>query len=614
MKVIFNYLPPGNIDYPSPSMSILQSFLKHKGFEASTIYWNILMFQIMSYYTHTNDIIRNLFPFLAVIADEADDRALKNRMRSYLQTMQPYYKTKDDFYSNSLKEICNSVHQIIDDNLKNDNNETILFGISAKFFQWLPGVVLSKEIKKKYPHSKIVIGGLESRDSAIAIMQKFNDFDYVIWGEGEYPLLDLCNHLQNNSVNLVDIPRFVFRKNTTIIASKINKSEYLDFKNYIFPDNDDYFECLSANSISKDIVKIMINSVNGCRWNKCSFCSYMQNKGYRARTAENIFEEIKLCSDKYGINHYYMADNDIVGKDIERFKQLLNLLTQYKKNENSDFRIYGELIPTSMINPEVISKMSSAGFSSIYIGYESVSDSLLKKMNKENTFSDNILFVKSALKFKIRPQVYIIQGIPTETEEDIIESINNLHFLRFYLNEESGEFLHNYSPLNLYKGTRYFSKMTRDEKDNYDQNPVTNYIPRSIIGDNERFDFFSFRRNVLKNQQLWSDFVAIERYYRKSKFTYNILINDQSFTYSEFLNGKEIKSNKYNAPVYLEILKEAESKVVSFNYMLHTLSEKYSDLTADKLKEYLNELKTSYMIYHDDKFSSIISIIHLSSE
>jgi radical SAM superfamily enzyme YgiQ (UPF0313 family) len=613
MKVIFNCLPPGNIDYPSPSLSILQSFLNQNGYTAKTIYWNILLFRTMSYYASNNDILRNLFPFLSVIAEEYNDKNVKNSLVTYLQTLQPHYKTSDNFYQNSLEEIRNTVHEIIDTELNDDKNEAVLYGISAKYYQWIPGIILSKEIKKRYPNSKIVIGGLGNRDSAIAMMRKFHDFDYAIWGEGEYPLLDLCNHIKDNSVKPGNIPRLVFRENNDVKTSENNKSRYLDFNNYIFPDNSNYFECLSANGISKEIVKLMIHSVSGCRWKKCSFCSYPENKVFRERTAENIFEEIRLCSEKFGINNFNLADSDIVGKDIDRFEGLLDLLIRYRKDINPDFRISGEMIPTSMITPAIFSKIHSAGFTSLFIGYEAVTERLLRKMKKENTFSENILFVKLALKNRINPQVYIIQGIPTETEDDIIESINNLHFLRFFFNDDDKEFFHQYSPLNLYQGTEYFRKMTDKEKENFDQNPVADYVPQSLIEPEERFDFFSFRRNVLKNYRLWFDFVTIESFYRKNKFTYEIIENDSSFTYKEFLNKKEIKTVGFNNPVYYDILAEADQQIASLENMLLKLSVRYQDLTSGKLIEYLAELRFYYLLYYDDKFSGIISLINIGT-
>jgi radical SAM superfamily enzyme YgiQ (UPF0313 family) len=612
MKVILNYLPPGSIRYPSTSLSILQSFLDHKGYKAKTKYWNITMFRIMSYYEYDNDIIRSLFPFLSVIADEYNDHALKERLVAYLKTLKPDYKKPDDFYWNSLEEIRNSTIQLINSELDSIENNEVLFGISARFYQWIPGVILSKEIKRKYPQSKIVIGGLSSWDAATAMMNRFHDFDYAIWGEGEYPLLGLCNHLTNGSVEPGEIPRLVFREKDVVKTSKNSKSEYLDFTNYIFPAFDDYFESHTANGLPKDIVKIMINTISGCRWMRCSFCSYSQEKVFRERTAENIFCEIKLSSEKHGINEFYLADNDMVGKDIARFEKLLDLLIEYRKNINNKFHIYGEMIPTSQITPGIFSKMSLAGFTSLYIGYEAVTNNLLKKMKKENTFSENILFVKLALKFRIRPQVNIIQGIPDEAANDIAESMNNLHFLRFFFTDEHVKFAHDYSTLNLYKGTEYFRKMTEEEKKNYTRNPLTDYIPQHFIGQEDRFDFFSYRRNALKNKKLWNDFAETEKKYRSSRYTYEIINNDSSLIYKEFLDSKEIRNIKFNSPVFYEILKEAEYSIVSFDDMYHKLLLKYSDLKIDELKDYLNELKQNYIIYCDENYSAIVSVIYLN--
>ena len=113
MKVILNYLPPGRIDQPSTSLSILQSFLKQNGIEAKTIYWNILMLPLTFYYENSHDVFRNLFPFLADVAEEFNDTAIRKKLISYLQSLKPFFKTTDNFYSNSLDEIQRNAHQLI---------------------------------------------------------------------------------------------------------------------------------------------------------------------------------------------------------------------------------------------------------------------------------------------------------------------------------------------------------------------------------------------------------------------------------------------------------------------------------------------------------------------
>ncbi len=609
MKVILNYLPPGRIDQPSSSLSILQSFLTQNGIEVKTIYWNILMLPLTFYYENSHDVFRNVFPFLADLAEEYNDSTIRKKLVSYLQSQKPFFKTSDNFYSNSLDEIQRNARQLIRTELQKEGNEAVLYGISARFYQWIPGRMLAKAIKQLYPAAKIVVGGLSSHDAAIAMLKKNPDFDYAVWGEGEYPLLDLCNHLEHNSVSLENIPRLVYRDGEELIANKPMKSGYLDFTDYIFPDISDYFETLAANKISKESVQILIHSVCGCRWNKCSFCSYSTDKVFRERTAENIFQEIKTCSEKYGINNFYMADNEMVGKDIVRFERLLDLLIDFNQDASRDFRIYGEMIPSSGITPAIFGKMSKAGFKFLFIGYEAVTDSLLKKMRKENSFSENIYFVKQALKNNIKPQANIIQEIPNETDTDIVESTNNLHYLRFFFHLNGIEFKHDFITLNLYKGTEYFRKMPDEEKENYGIHAFSDFIPASFISKQERWDFFSYRRNFPLNSTLWYHFLSVERFYRKNKFTCKVVREEQGLVFKEYFNNELIKNLSLTHPLYFRILAETENSIMSIAGLQQKFKVDYPELTENKLKEFLNVLKSNHMIYCSDDYMSIISVI-----
>lgn len=612
MKVLFNCLPPSNIDHPSPALSILQSFLNHNGYDARTIYWNILTFHVMSYYPQNDDVLRNLIPFLSIITKEYNDKNAEEKLCSYLQALQPRYGKSENFYKNSIEELSVTTEQKIYSELSRNENSADVYGISAKFYQWIPGVVLAKAIKRIHPQSRIVIGGFGSRDAATAMIKRFHDFDYAIWGEGEYPLLELCDQIKNDSLNLNEIPRLIYRENKSVKASEQTKSKYLDFNNYIFPDVSDYFTSAEENKIPKEIATIMLNTVNGCRWNRCAFCSYAENKLFRERTAENIFNEIRCRHEKYGVKNFYFADNDLVGRDAIRLEKLLDLLTEYRKS--NDFEIYGEMIPSSKITPALFSKMNSAGFSKLYIGYEAVTDGLLKKMKKENNFPENILFVKNSLRSSIRPQLHIIQGIPGETEDDIKESIRNLHYLRFFFSDKETEVYHKYITLNLYKGTEYFRDMPAEEKKNFTENPVAEHLPGQFIRLKDRFDFFNFRRKELKNKNLWQEFAATEMYYRKNKFTYGIKRNKSSFTYKEFLNGKEIKSIIPDHPAFYDILFASNETIVTLDKLHAKLTEEYRSLTKQKIKEYLDELRQHGLLYHNEKYSAIVSVIDVNKD
>ena len=77
-------------------------------------------------------------------------------------------------------------------------------------------------------------------------------------------------------------------------------------------------------------------------------------------------------------------------------------------------------------------------------------------MNKSNNFSNNLFFVKYSLKFEIDPLVNIIIGLINETKDDIQESIDNLHFLRFFYNKKETSLYHDYVTLVISRMSKYY--------------------------------------------------------------------------------------------------------------------------------------------------------------
>jgi len=45
-KVLLNWLPPALVTHPSPSCSILKSFLQKNGYEVDVKYWNLVFKKI----------------------------------------------------------------------------------------------------------------------------------------------------------------------------------------------------------------------------------------------------------------------------------------------------------------------------------------------------------------------------------------------------------------------------------------------------------------------------------------------------------------------------------------------------------------------------------------
>ena len=612
MKILLNCLPPADVNSPSISLSILKKFMVNNGVETEIKYWNFLL-SVMSDYVDTEDTEIRLLPFLSILNDRNENIKGNNRIISLLQKLDPSYKTNDpNYYSDFLQSKKEKIYEIIQREIKDiDFSEILLLGISAKYSQWIPCMILAEEIKKIAPKVKIIVGGFGSEKVAQEAMKICSYFDFVTWGEGEYPLLELSEQLRKETPDFKIVPRLMYREDEEIGQSSTNKSNYLDFENYIFPDYDDYVNNYPYPE-NLDLISIPINTIRSCHWRKCKFCDFNQGYKLRLRSPECIVNEIEHITNKYGFTTFSFVDSDTFGS-LGHFDKLLDLIIDLKYKNEEDYIFWAEIIPNDMFNARIMEKMAIAGFKNIFIGYDALSDSLLKKMNKSNTFSDNVFFVKHSLKNGINPTANVIKHVPEETEDDVQECINNLHFLRFFYNNSIVSFSHIYVNLVLSSMTKYYSLMSDDERKKYDKDDLSYLLPDYFSNSEDRFHLFRFEKNVPDNVKEWDKLIEIEDYYKTNRFSYKVQENNGIYYYTEYCNDIEIENIVFGEAEYGYVLKAVEQKVCAFIDLHSDMKKVYPEITEERLKEILTNLKEAYLIYCNAEFSNIVSVIELKN-
>jgi len=580
------------------------------GFETEIKYWNFLL-SVMSGYIETENTEVKILPFLSMLNDGEANIKGNNRIISLLQKLQPSCKIDDpNYYSKFLQNKKEKIYQVIRRELKAINfNEVLLFGISAKYNQWIPGMVLAEEIKKIAPGVKIIVGGFGSDKVANEALKMCRYFDFVTWGEGEYPLLALAEQLKKETPDFNIVPRLIYRDNETIKQSSINKSEYLDFENYIFPDYDDYVNNFPVH-FDKDRINFPINTIRSCHWRKCKFCDF--NKGYklRIRKPECIVNEIEHLTNKFGHTTFTFVDSDTFG-NLGHFEKLLDMIIALKYKNEEDYVFWAEIIPNVQFSATLMEKMAIAGLKNLFIGYDALSDTLLQKMNKGNSFSDNLFFVKYSLKNGINPLVNVIMHVPEETEADVQECINNLHFLRFFYNNSIVSFSHTYVDLVLSSMTKYHAQMSDDERKEYDADGLSYLLPDAFSRGEGRFNLLRWKKSSPANTTEWEKLIEIEEYYKSNKFSYKVQENNGTWYYTEFCNDEEVANIIFSEPEYAHIVKIAEQKVRTFEELYAEMKSIFSKLTERRLKKILTRLKNDYLIYCNTEFTNIVSVIEL---
>ncbi|MCD6575253.1 radical SAM protein, partial [Candidatus Aerophobetes bacterium] len=162
-----------------------------------------------------------------------------------------------------------------------------------------------------------------------------------------------------------------------------------------------------------------IMTSRGCPFS-CIFCSSSQlfGKIWRARTPENVIEEIKLLKDKYEVKEIEFLD-DTFTLNKKRAEKICDLLIE--KNLGISWSCSSRV---DTINEALIEKLKKAGCHTIYVGIESGSQEILDIISKGITLTQAEKTIDLIKKVKLNSFATFIIGIPGETVKTIKKTIN----------------------------------------------------------------------------------------------------------------------------------------------------------------------------------------------
>jgi anaerobic magnesium-protoporphyrin IX monomethyl ester cyclase len=158
----------------------------------------------------------------------------------------------------------------------------------------------------------------------------------------------------------------------------------------------------------------------GCMMS-CSFCSHRQfwRGDWRARTPENVIEEMRLLVDRFGVEFITLID-PYPTNDPVRWERLLDLLIAEKLN----VRLLMETRVEDIIRDEkLLPKYRAAGVIHLYLGTEGGSDAQLVALNKGTTVDLNKRAMDLARANDIMTEASFMIGGPLETWKSVEATI-----------------------------------------------------------------------------------------------------------------------------------------------------------------------------------------------
>ena len=162
----------------------------------------------------------------------------------------------------------------------------------------------------------------------------------------------------------------------------------------------------------------------GCSFNQCSFCDMYRSKEYSERTWDEVKGEIdmmaKIMPDTQRI---FLADGDAINLSTE---YMVKILEYIREKFSSIERISCYAMPMNLLKktPEDLQKLHDAGLNMLYLGIESGSDIVLRKVTKGATSKTIIKACNKAkdIGFKLSCMVILGLGGKKYSKENAIET------------------------------------------------------------------------------------------------------------------------------------------------------------------------------------------------
>ncbi len=302
-------------------------------------------------------------------------------------------------------------------------------GISAMTVHVKHGLELTKLAKSLNPKIPVVWGGVHP--TLMPRQTLFHpDIDYIVIGEGELSFLELVKYIGGSGKSSIsNIAGIGFKQNGKIVINETGKAvdlnslsppafDLLDVERYIYDDPEVGERCMN------------INTGRGCVYN-CTFCinTILKDLRWRAVTADNIINEIRLLRERYGIKSVRFTDENFF-IDRRRVKEFCEKYIE--SGIGLPWVAFGraDYFNERHINDELLSLMKKSGCKTMRLGVESGSQRVLDMIRKGITPEQTIFAVKKLREYGIRPLCMFMIGMPGEQKHDMVETINLIKRLK----------------------------------------------------------------------------------------------------------------------------------------------------------------------------------------
>jgi radical SAM superfamily enzyme YgiQ (UPF0313 family) len=232
-----------------------------------------------------------------------------------------------------------------------------------------------------------------------------------IVGEGEEAMVSLIAALSGGG-ELSDVPGLMVMKNETVSIENpprpIRDIDAVRRPAGDLVDNAAYLKWGGMGSIQ---------TKRGCSAG-CIYCTYpiVEGRSVRMRSPQAVVDEMEHALSQWGVDTFFIVDS-VFNEPPEHAREVAREIIKRKLT----VRLSAYVSPAN-INTELLEDLVTAGMTGLDLGADSLSDAVLKKLNKNFTQKDVIETVRAAHSVGMMTCLNIIFGAPGETVDSMRET------------------------------------------------------------------------------------------------------------------------------------------------------------------------------------------------
>lgn len=288
-------------------------------------------------------------------------------------------------------------------------------GVSFNSFNRWGAYKIIKGVKKISKDIIVVLGGVHPSTMYGQLFEYFSEYiDFIIQSDGEEPFYQLCNALESGQ-ECKNISGLVYKDGNKGFKANPVTEKVIDLDDLAMPDYS-----YASKRIKETEFAYLITS-RGCPVN-CSFCSTSSfwGQNIRMNSPQRVGEEVDYLKS-LGAKRFFFYD-DTFNLGIQRTIKLAEIL----KEKNIEYAISCRVRPVS---EEMVAKLVESGCKHITWGVESLSEKMLKTIEKKITREDvqNAFDICAKYSERISTGAFFCVGAPGETKDTIRESVDYLN-------------------------------------------------------------------------------------------------------------------------------------------------------------------------------------------